>query len=88
VRVAGKLEGLPYRCGAHPSAYTFSVYGPGALAWLPRSGSVTGISVAVAHMERRATRQSLLRNVSRSPAWHTRRPCRPTCRQAPRSSKT
>lgn len=35
VRVAGKLEGLPHRYGAHPSAYTFSFYGPGALAWLP-----------------------------------------------------
>jgi hypothetical protein len=35
VRVAGQLEGLPYRFGAHPSAYTFSFYGPGALAWLP-----------------------------------------------------
>jgi hypothetical protein len=35
VRVAGQLEGLPHRYGAHPSAYTFSFYGPGALAWLP-----------------------------------------------------
>src|SRR5205814_4948776 len=35
VRVAGKLEGLPHRYGAHPSAYTFSFYGPGALEWLP-----------------------------------------------------
>jgi DNA polymerase III alpha subunit len=35
VRVAGQLEGLPHRYGAHPSAYTFSFYGPGVLAWLP-----------------------------------------------------
>ncbi|MBV9323914.1 MAG: DNA polymerase III subunit alpha [Chloroflexi bacterium] len=35
VRVAGRLEGLPHRYGAHPSAYTFSFYGPSALAWLP-----------------------------------------------------
>jgi hypothetical protein len=35
VRVAGRLEGLPHRFGAHPSAYTFSFYGPGALDWLP-----------------------------------------------------
>ena len=35
VRVAGQLEGLPHRYGAHPSAYAFSFYGPGALAWLP-----------------------------------------------------
>jgi DNA polymerase-3 subunit alpha len=35
VRVAGKLEGLPHRYGTHPSAYTFSFYGPGALDWLP-----------------------------------------------------
>jgi hypothetical protein len=35
VRVAGRLEGLPHRYGAHPSAYTFSFYGPGALDWLP-----------------------------------------------------
>ena len=35
VRVAGQLEGIPHRYGAHPSAYTFSCYGPGALAWLP-----------------------------------------------------
>src|SRR5262249_60243743 len=35
VRLAGQLEGLPHRYGAHPSAYTFSFYGPGALAWLP-----------------------------------------------------
>src|SRR5260370_10902816 len=35
VRVAGRLEGLPQRFGAHPSAYTFSFYGPGALDWLP-----------------------------------------------------
>jgi hypothetical protein len=35
VRVAGQLEGLPYRYGAHPSAYTLSFYGRGALAWLP-----------------------------------------------------
>jgi hypothetical protein len=34
VRVAGQLEGLPHRYGAHPSAYTFSFYGPSALAWL------------------------------------------------------
>ncbi len=24
VRIAGRLEGLPHRYGAHPSAYTFS----------------------------------------------------------------
>jgi hypothetical protein len=35
LRVAGQLEGLPYRFGAHPSAYTVSFYGPGALSWLP-----------------------------------------------------
>jgi hypothetical protein len=35
VRIAGRLEGLPHRNGAHPSAYTFSFYGPGALDWLP-----------------------------------------------------
>jgi DNA polymerase-3 subunit alpha len=35
VQVAGRLEGLPHRYGAHPSAYTFSFYGPGALDWLP-----------------------------------------------------
>jgi hypothetical protein len=35
VRVAGRLEGLPHRYGAHPSAYAFSFYGPGALNWLP-----------------------------------------------------
>jgi DNA polymerase-3 subunit alpha len=35
VRVAGQLEGLPRRFGAHPSAFTFSFYGPGALDWLP-----------------------------------------------------
>jgi hypothetical protein len=35
VRVAGRLEGLPHRFGAHPSAYTFSCYSPGALDWLP-----------------------------------------------------
>ncbi len=35
VRVAGRLEGLPHRYGAHPSAYTFSFYGPGVLDWLP-----------------------------------------------------
>jgi hypothetical protein len=35
LRVAGQIEGLPYRCGAHPSAYTVSFYGPGALSWLP-----------------------------------------------------
>jgi DNA polymerase III alpha subunit len=28
VRVAGRLECLPHRYGAHPSAYTFSFYGP------------------------------------------------------------
>jgi hypothetical protein len=33
-RVAGQLEGLPHRYGAHPSAYTFAFYGPGVLAWL------------------------------------------------------
>ena len=35
LRVAGQIEGLPYRFGAHPSAYTISFYGPGALSWLP-----------------------------------------------------
>src|SRR6266851_7133233 len=35
LRVAGQLEGLPHRFGAHPSAYTVSFYGPGALSWLP-----------------------------------------------------
>lgn len=35
VRVAGRLEGLPHRYGAHPSAYAFSFYGPGVLDWLP-----------------------------------------------------
>jgi DNA polymerase III subunit alpha len=35
LRVAGQIEGLPYRFGAHPSAYTVSFYGPGALSWLP-----------------------------------------------------
>ena len=35
VRVAGQLEGLPHRYGAHPSAYTFSFHGPSALDWLP-----------------------------------------------------
>ena len=33
--MAGQLEGLSHRYGAHPSAYAFSFYGPGALAWLP-----------------------------------------------------
>jgi DNA polymerase-3 subunit alpha len=35
LRVAGQIEGLPYRFGAHPSAYTISFYGPGVLSWLP-----------------------------------------------------
>src|SRR5439155_22456011 len=35
LRVAGQIEGLPYRFAAHPSAYTVSFYGPGALSWLP-----------------------------------------------------
>jgi DNA polymerase-3 subunit alpha len=35
IRVSGQFEGLPHRHGAHPSAYTFSFYGPGVLAWLP-----------------------------------------------------
>src|SRR6266851_3802907 len=35
LRVAGQLEGLPHRFGAHPSAYTVSFYGPGALSGLP-----------------------------------------------------
>ncbi len=38
VRVAGRLEGLPHLHGAHPSAYTFSFYGPGVLDWLLRTG--------------------------------------------------
>jgi hypothetical protein len=32
LRVAGQLEGLPSRFGAHPSAYTVSFYGPGVLS--------------------------------------------------------
>jgi hypothetical protein len=35
LRVSGRLEGLPHRYGAHPSAYTFSFYEPGVLDWLP-----------------------------------------------------
>ena len=35
IRIAGRLEGLPQRYGTHPSAYTFSFYGPGTLDWLP-----------------------------------------------------
>ena len=35
LRVAGQIERLLYRFGAHPSAYTMSFYGPGALSWLP-----------------------------------------------------
>jgi len=35
VRVAGQLEGLPHRYGAHPSACTFSFHGPSTLEWLP-----------------------------------------------------
>jgi hypothetical protein len=33
--VAAKLEGLPYRQGAHPSAYTFSFFARSVLDWLP-----------------------------------------------------
>jgi len=35
LRVAGRIEGLPHRFGAHPSAYAVSFSGPGALSWLP-----------------------------------------------------
>jgi DNA polymerase-3 subunit alpha len=35
LRIAGQLEGLPHRAGAHPSAYAVSFLGPGALSWLP-----------------------------------------------------
>ena len=35
LRVAGRIEGLPQRFGAHPSAYAVSFHGPGALSWLP-----------------------------------------------------
>src|SRR5204862_6824506 len=35
LRVAGQIEGLPQRAGAHPSAYAVSFLGPGALSWLP-----------------------------------------------------
>jgi len=35
LRVAGRIEGLPQRFGAHPSAYAVSFQGPGALSWLP-----------------------------------------------------
>src|SRR6202165_717865 len=35
LRVAGSIEGLPQRFGAHPSAYAVSFHGPGALSWLP-----------------------------------------------------
>jgi hypothetical protein len=35
LRIAGRLEGLPQRAGAHPSAYAVSFLGPGALSWLP-----------------------------------------------------
>ena len=35
VRVAGQLEGLPHRYGAHPSAYTFSFYARSSPAGLP-----------------------------------------------------
>lgn len=33
--VAARLEGLPYRQGAHPSASTFSFFSRSALDWLP-----------------------------------------------------
>jgi hypothetical protein len=33
--VAAKLEGLPHRQGAHPSAYTFSFFARSVLDWLP-----------------------------------------------------
>ncbi|MBV9601768.1 MAG: PHP domain-containing protein [Chloroflexi bacterium] len=33
--VAAKLEGLPYRHGPHPSAYTFSFFARSVLDWLP-----------------------------------------------------
>ena len=35
LRLAGQIEGLPQRAGAHPSAYVVSFSGPGALSWLP-----------------------------------------------------
>ncbi len=35
MRLASRLEGLPQRDGAHPSAYAVSFLGPGALSWLP-----------------------------------------------------
>jgi DNA polymerase III alpha subunit len=35
LRIAGQLEGLPQRAGAHPSAYSVSFLGPGAMSWLP-----------------------------------------------------
>jgi len=35
LRLAGQIEGLPQRDGAHPSAYAISFLGPGALSWLP-----------------------------------------------------
>jgi Bacterial DNA polymerase III alpha subunit finger domain len=35
LRLAGQIEGLPQRAGAHPSAYAVAFLGPGALSWLP-----------------------------------------------------
>ncbi len=84
VHVAGRLEGLPQRYGTHPSAFTFSFYGPGALDWLPAqwvSGGAPGkrrVFGAARHLavvaEERAAAATLAHPPARasnlqSPAW-------------------
>lgn len=72
VRVAGRLEGLPHRYGAHPSAYTLSFYGA---FWTgcPRTGSAPVVQDAGGPSAPRGTWLWSRRNAPRRRRWRIKR---------------